>query len=470
MLFASLEFILFLMVTWPIWRAITSREAGGPRTAGLLYLLVISAFFYGCWRPWYLLLIGASTLIQYSVGRGIVSSEAPGRRRAFLVLGVGADLLLLGAFKYGNFLMENIEAIAEALGAPLSLPRVPGELPVGISFYTFQTLSYIIDLYRRRMQPARSLLDFAVYVFFFPQLVAGPIVRAAEFLPQLQQRLRLGLAPLGRGLALILIGLIKKMAIADVLHATIVEPFFAAPEAHGAPDALLALWAANFQVYCDFSGYSDVAIGAALLFGFELAPNFDRPFWSQSPMEHWRRWHISLSTWLKDYLYIELGGSRQGPARTDLALVITFFLGGVWHGAGWRFVLWGLYNGVLLVLWRRFGPKKATSLPGRLLLTLATFHVICLGLVFLHADGLSPALEAWSALSRLRAPKLLPPGGLLALSVAIALHASPLSLKQWIIQCFSEMPAWAWALAIALVGGALSLFAQLSVPFFYFQF
>ena len=470
MLFASLEFAVFLMVTWPIWRALQARAEGGLRTPALLYLLVISAFFYGCWRPWYLLLIGASTIIQYGVGQGIVRSEDPARRRAYLIVGLVADLALLGAFKYGNFLMENAEALAAALGQPLRLPRVPGELPVGISFYTFQTLSYIIDLYRRRMEPARSLLDFAVYVIFFPQLVAGPIVRAADFLPQLHHQLQLGLAPLGRGLGLILIGLIKKMALADVLHATIVEPFFSAPEQHGAPDALLALWAANFQVYCDFSGYSDVAIGAALLFGFELAPNFDRPFWSQSPMEHWRRWHISLSTWLKDYLYIELGGSRQGPARTDLALVITFFLGGVWHGAGWRFVLWGLYNGVLLVLWRRFGPKPATTLPGRLLLTLATFHVICLGLVFLHADGLSAALEAWGAFGRLEAPKLLPTGGLVALGVAIALHASPIRLKQWILECFSEMPAWGWALAILLVGGALSLFAQLSVPFFYFQF
>ena len=468
--FASFEFLIFLAVAWPLWRLLQARAAAGLRVPALLYLLGISAFFYGCWQPWYLLLIGASTLIQYGVGLALSAADEPRRRKLWLVVGIAADLGLLGTFKYGNFLMENLEAAAALGGQTLSLPRVPGELPVGISFYTFQTLSYIIDLYWRRIERARSLLDFAVYVLFFPQLVAGPIVRAADFLPQLQRAPLDGLTHFGRGLGLILWGLTKKVALADVLHAGVVAPFFSDPRRGGALDALLALWAANFQVYCDFSGYSDVAVGAALLFGYTLAPNFNRPFWSTTPMEHWRRWHISLSTWLKDYLYIPLGGSRAGPARTDLALATTFLLGGVWHGAGWRFVLWGLYNGLLLVAWRRWGPRDGGGRLRRLGLMGLTFHAICLGLVFLHVDDLGGAADAFGAFGRLTLPTSAAPWGLAALAVAVGLHATPTGWRERGLEVFAAMPGWGQAAAVGLVGAVLALFGELSAPFFYFQF
>lgn len=467
MLFNSYEFALFLAAVWPVYRLIQ-----GQRLPRLLWILLISAFFYGCWKPWYLLLILASTAMQYVVGARIHAAKTePGRTR-WLWTGIVGDLCLLGVFKYGNFFLGNIEAVASALGHPVDLPAVPAELPVGISFYTFQTLSYIIDVWRRRIEPERSPLDFAVYVFFFPQLVAGPIVRAADFLPQLRQRPRLDQKAIGEGLFLILAGLTKKMVLADTLNAFVVTPFFARPSGHGGWETVYALWAANFQVYCDFSGYTDVATGAALLFGFTLPLNFNRPFWSQTPMEHWRRWHISLSTWLKDYLYIPLGGSRRGPWRTDFNLTMTFLLGGLWHGAGWSFVFWGLYNGLLLVIWRRWGPRDGTTAWGRSWRRFLTFNAICLGLVFLHAHSFA---EAWQALSGLLRPLSGPAlplhlGGVLAFAGAVALHATPQSWKRWLQDLFSVAPGWMLALAVLLVGGVLSLFSELAAPFFYFQF
>ena len=465
MLFNSFAFPVFLAVGWAVYRLLHTRRL--PR---LLWLVLISAFFYGCWKPWYLLLIAISTLHSYHAGWRIDRTDDPTVRKRWLILGIAGDLLLLGIFKYGNFSLETVEALT---GAPM--PRIPAELPVGISFYTFQTLSYTIDLYMGRIQRSKSLLSFTTYVFFFPQLVAGPIVRAREFLPQLVEggRPRLDKAALGEGIFLILAGLFKKMVLADMLAARIVYPFFDAPANKSTLEALVALWAANFQVYCDFSGYSDVAIGAALLFGFVLPQNFDRPFWSRTPMEHWRRWHISLSTWLKDYLYIPLGGSRKGDLRTDFNLTMTFLLGGLWHGAGWTFVVWGLYNGLLLAGWRRWGPKKAKSPLGVALLTFATFNSICFGLVFLHTPNFSEAMAAFGSLfspTQAMTPGLLEPVGLGFLVFAAALHFTPQSWKETLKQGFAASPAWALGVTIVLVGGVLSLFAGLARPFFYFQF
>ena len=469
MLFNSFDFAVFLAVSWPIYRAVQSRRM--PR---LLWLLAISAFFYGCWKPWYLTLIAASTLIQYVVGARIHAAATDTGRTRWLITGILSDVALLGTFKYGNFIVENVDALLHLLqlSPDVSLPRLPTELPVGISFYTFQTLSYIIDIHRKRIQPRKSLLDFSVYVFFFPQLVAGPIVRAADFLPQLDKRPRLDWKAIGEGTFLILAGLTKKMVLADSLHHFVVEPFFRHPSAHNTVKVLYAVWAANFQVYCDFSGYTDVATGAALLFGFTLPLNFNRPFWSQTPMEHWRRWHISLSTWLKDYLYIPLGGSRKGPWRTDLNLVITFFIGGIWHGAGWTFVFWGLYNGVLLVVWRRWGPRDAKTRFGVAWRTFLTFNAICLGLIFLHAPTFSDALTVLSGLFDPLGPSagVIDRWGLLALVAAMALHFTPQAWKRSLQTLFAGLPTWTLALIVLGVGGVLSLFTGLAAPFFYFQF
>ena len=468
MLFNSFDFGIFLVVGFLVYQLLQRW-----RWPWLLWLLLISAFFYGCWKPWYLLLIAVSTINSFTFGLLIHRTEKASLRRLFLLLTVGGDLTLLGIFKYGNFFLENIEALSAMLGMPVALGSVPAELPVGISFYTFQTLSYTIDIFRRKLTPTKNPLEFSVFVFFFPQLVAGPIVRASELLPQvIGTRPRLDTAAIGQGIFLILAGLTKKMILADTLYSSLVLPFFEKPDGHNALETVLVLWAANFQVYCDFSGYSDVAIGAALLFGFRLPENFNRPFWSRTPMEHWRRWHISLSTWLRDYLYIPLGGSRKGPVRTQVNLIITFLLGGLWHGAGWTFLVWGLYNGILLAFWRKIAPKAATTLPGKALEVFATFNAICLGLVFLHAHSF---YDAWLILTSLLAPArafsgVLNTTGLFVLAIAIALHVTPQRWKVQLSEAFSQAEPWTLALIILVVGGVLSLFAGLAAPFFYFQF
>ncbi|MFT5686243.1 MAG: alginate O-acetyltransferase complex protein AlgI, partial [Myxococcota bacterium] len=272
MLFNTLKFAAFLLVVFAIYRLI--QRWRWPRT---LWLLAASYLFYASWNPWYLILIVASTALDYAIGRTLAVSENDTTRRRLLVLSIVGNLGLLSVFKYGNFVLENIELAAGIIGMELHLTRVGAALPVGISFYTFQTLSYTIDLYRKKIEPARNFAEFALFVSFFPQLVAGPIVRASEFLPQLIRRPRLDPAAIGTGLSMILAGLVKKMVIADSIRHRIVDPFFDAPEVYGVLEAATALWSFYFQLYCDFSGYTDVAIGAALLFGFSLPVNFHRP-------------------------------------------------------------------------------------------------------------------------------------------------------------------------------------------------
>jgi len=467
MLFNSFDFAFFLVVSWAVYALI--QRFRWPR---LLWLLLISAFFYGSWHPWYLVLIVISTVNSFCFGWFIGGIDDERRRKLLLIVSVTLDLGLLGVFKYGNFFTESLEQVAALLGHPVHLGRLETELPVGISFYTFQSLSYTVDVYRRRIKRTGNLLEFAVFVFFFPQLVAGPIVRAREFLPQLVSRPRLDARAPGEGIFLILAGLAKKMIIADSLSVLVVRPFFADPSGFNSLETLASVWAANFQVYCDFSGYSDVAIGAALLFGFELPKNFDRPFQSRSPMEHWRRWHMTLSFFLRDYLYIPMGGSRQSEARTAAALIITFLLGGLWHGAGWTFVVWGLYNGLLLVAWRKWGPRRAQTWWGQGLQIFATFNAICIGLIFLHAKSFQGAWQAFGSLLQVRQGfhGLLTWPGLAALAGGVALHFTPVSWKEDLRAAFGVMPAWGVALVVVLAGGVLSLFAGMATPFFYFQF
>jgi alginate O-acetyltransferase complex protein AlgI len=467
MLFNSLLFPIFLAVSYMVWSLI--QQWRWPRMA---WLLLISAFFYGCWQPWYLVLIAISTLNSFYFGGLIGRSRNESTRKTLMITSVSLDLILLGIFKYGNFFLENIESIGPMMGAEWTLPRIESELPVGISFYTFQSLSYTVDIYRKKLKPTDSLLDFATFVFFFPQLVAGPIVRARHFLPQLELRPRMDARAFGEGIFLILAGLCKKMIIADLLYTSIVQRYFESPSSHNGAETLIAVWAANFQVYCDFSGYSDVAIGAALMFGFALPKNFDRPFISRSPMEHWRRWHISLSLFLRDYLYIPMGGSRHGEWRTTMALVLTFLLGGLWHGAGWTFVVWGFYNGILLVVWRKWGPKPAKTWWGIGLQIILTFHAICVGLIFLHAQSFSDAWDAFMSFGRWGLPssEALPLRGMLALAAGIALHTTPTSWKERLLHAFGKASPWSLACMIVLAGGVLSLFAGITKPFFYFQF
>ncbi|MDX9793610.1 MAG: MBOAT family O-acyltransferase, partial [Kiritimatiellia bacterium] len=330
-------------------------------------LLGASLFFYGYWSWKFALMLLASAVLNHAAARWIDRTAEPHARRRGVAVAVVANLLVLGIFKYTGFLFTKLLVplavpLCARLGTTEQLITLQEQvlpviekivLPVGISFYTFQALSYVADVYWRKTPVAASVLDFANYLAFFPQLVAGPIVRAADLLPQMgrfpDRSVRLDT---GRAATLILGGLFKKMVVANWLAQHLADPVFAMPEAYGAADLLLGVYAYALQIYCDFSAYSDIAIGCALLLGFHFPINFHAPYFAVTLQEFWRRWHISLSSWLRDYLYIPLGGSRGSAARTRVNLLLTFLLGGLWHGAGWTFVLWGAFHGLYLSLER----------------------------------------------------------------------------------------------------------------------
>ena len=334
------------------------------------FLLGASYFFYGCWDPRFLALIAASTLVDFVAGRKIHESESTSSRKNWLRLSLGANLGMLAFFKYFNFFVDTLAHSLQAAGVPFETGTLNIILPVGISFYTFQTLSYSIDIYRGKLQPTASLLDFALFVGFFPQLVAGPIVRAAEFLPQLGRTRPRNSEEFFEGLERFLVGLFKKLLIADIA-AAVVDPVFAGEAAFSGPVCAAAVLAFTIQIYFDFSGYSDMAIGLAAMLGFRLPVNFRLPYLSSSMTDFWRRWHISLSAWFRDYLYIPLGGNRGSRARTLFNLVITFLLTGLWHGAAWTFVIFGAWNGLWLLVERAWNGRGAGAAAEGLLLRTA---------------------------------------------------------------------------------------------------
>jgi len=374
------------------------RARGQEATARKVLLTTASLLFYSAWRWPYVSLLLFSTVLDYNCARSIHRAATQGRRVFFLVVSMVGNLGVLGIFKYTNFLLENVESLLGVTGLQMELGPLSIILPLGISFYTFQTMSYTIDVYRGRLQPRDSLLDVALFVSFFPQLVAGPIMRANHFMPQLEREHTWDAARAKSGLLLMLWGMGKKLLIADAL-APIVEQAYAQPEAFSGWALLVATYCFAFQIYCDFSGYSDLAIGAARVLGFDVPLNFNRPYFATNITTFWRRWHISLSTWLRDYLYISLGGNRLGRWRTLVNLMLTMLLGGLWHGASWNFVIWGGIHGGMLVLhklwlWKR-GQAKAvdTTRPVRwVILTAINFHLVCVTWVFFRAGTLDQAL------------------------------------------------------------------------------
>lgn len=432
----------------------------------------MSLYFYGCWDARFLILLGVSTVLDYTIGALLAREERPGPRKWLLGTSVVGNLGMLAVFKYGDFLMEGAQGLSELLGYPIDFPRLGIALPIGISFYSFQTLSYSIDIYRRQLRPARNLLEFTLFVSFFPQLVAGPIVRASEFLPQLEPPSRLRAEHLGEGIVLICIGLIKKMVLGDGIARALVEPFFAAPSHYSGPEALLADWAAYFSLYCDFSGYTDIALGSGLLFGFVLPPNFDRPAFAPSPVEHWRRWHMTLGTFLKDYLYYPLGGSRVPAARLWLNLFVVFFVSGIWHGVGLSYVVMGIYNGVLAATWRLLRPEPSPHRGLRLLEQLLAFQLTAFSVACLRPIPLERLGEALRALLSWRRPA----GGLWdswavgLLGLVILFHLTPRNWKMALRSWGQQAPALALALLILLTGGVCVLYADQARDFYYFQF
>ncbi|MEG3640349.1 MBOAT family O-acyltransferase [Magnetococcus sp. PR-3] len=341
MIFHSIDFIIFFIVVISLYWQLPRREQ-------TLFLLLSSYFFYGYVHPWFLLLILTSTVVDYVCGRSIAAGV--GHRKAWLVLSLATNLGLLGVFKYFNFFVENISLLLTGLGFSGLETTLQVVLPVGISFYTFQTISYTVDVYRGKLQACKNPMDFAVYVSFFPQLVAGPIERATHLLPQIQKPRRIDRTDIYEGLLLILWGFFKKLVIADNVAEVANQVFYLKEP------SFFILWAGVFafavQILADFSAYTDIARGVARLLGITLCQNFNHPYFAVSPADFWRRWHMSLSYWIRDYLYIPLGGSHGAWFMAARNLLITFVLCGLWHGASWNFILWGAYHGLLILTFR----------------------------------------------------------------------------------------------------------------------
>jgi alginate O-acetyltransferase complex protein AlgI len=400
MLFNSYAFLIFL----PLFMIGYWSTRGRAR---LWVMFLASLVFYGWWDWRFLFLLLFSAIVDYSLGLALENEQTDASRHRLIVLSIVVNLGLLGFFKYFNFFADSAAHFCNTLGLPITWNTLRIVLPVGISFYVFKTMSYTIDVYRRTQRAERDLLRFATFVVFFPELVAGPIVRASRLLPQLDRDHRFDFERALSGLSLICAGYVRKVVVADSL-APIVDIRFAHPEAHSALSLLIGVYFYAFQIYCDFSGYSNIAIGIARILGFDFGINFDRPYFSRSFSEFWTRWHISLSSWLRDYLYIPLGGNRGGSLFTFRNLMLTMLLGGLWHGARWTFVAWGGLHGLYLVLQRVIGPLyqravKSLRVPqivSNALLILVVFHMTCLAWVFFRAQSFH---DAWQMLSNIAA-------------------------------------------------------------------
>lgn len=354
MLFNSFVFLFFLGIVIPVFYALPTKNSRN------IFLLFASYFFYGYWDWRFCSLLAITTIIDYYIGKTLYTLNDEKKRKILLSISVVANLGVLGFFKYFNFFAESFRPLVEALGGQADYLHLNIILPVGISFYTFQTMTYTIDIYRRKLIPAQNIIDFGLYVSFFPQLVAGPIERASNLLPQLSKKFAATREQVMQGFVLIVTGLFKKVMIGDAAG-RIVDRIFSQPELYTSAELLSALILFSVQIYADFSGYSSIARGTAKLMGIELVKNFEQPYLSSNITEFWRRWHISLSSWLKDYLYIPLGGNRKGSLRTYVNLGITMVLGGLWHGASWNFVVWGGLHGLYLGIHKWLTRNKKIS-------------------------------------------------------------------------------------------------------------
>jgi alginate O-acetyltransferase complex protein AlgI len=391
MVFNSLHFLLFFLIVLATYRLLPHRGQNW-------LLLGASYYFYAAWDWRFLGLLIASTLVDFFCALAIASSEDARRRRLLLILSLGFNLSLLGFFKYFNFFADTLHGLFALAGWQLDFFTLKVLLPIGISFYTFMTMSYVIDVYRREITPTRNLLDFGVFIAYFPHLVAGPILRASKLLPQIARPRTVTGAQVVEGLWLIGWGFFKKVFVADNLgHIT--DAIFIPGHAVAGPDVLLGVYAFAFQIYGDFSGYSDIARGTSKLMGIDLTVNFLFPYFVTSPQAFWRNWHISLSTWLRDYLYIPLGGNRGSAWQTQRNLMLTMVLGGLWHGAAWPFVIWGAYQGALLIAYRQIGePAPHRHWLRTAIAWLVMFHLTCLGWLIFRAKSTSHIGELLAAL------------------------------------------------------------------------
>jgi alginate O-acetyltransferase complex protein AlgI len=443
----------------------------------LLFILGASYVFYAHWDYRFLPLIFGSSTIDWLLGNAIAREADPRRRRRWLWATVALNLGVLGIFKYFDFGIDAARVALETLGfhpPPLALELT---LPIGISFFTFESMSYVIDVYRRHIPPHPSYVQYLSFVAFFPHLVAGPIVRPRDLLPQLADEPRFSSAEASEGIFLIAVGLVKKVAIGDYLALNLIDRVFDAPAHFSALEVYAALLGYSVQIYCDFSGYTDIAIGSALLLGIRFPLNFDAPYTSQNIQEFWRRWHISLSTWLRDYLYVPLGGNRRGSFRTYVNLMITMLLAGLWHGASFTFVLWGGLHGVALAFNRfterlRGSPARPRLPASRAVACILTFHYVTFAWVLFRADTFQAACDVYAQLGTgaTHTPNLHPPI-LAVLALGLGSHFIPDGLFRRIRDGFIALPAPAQAGGLFLTALALREIASAdSLPFVYFQF
>ena len=513
MLFPTVEYGLFflavLAIAWSLYRLPRAHKA---------FLLFASYLFYGFWNWAYLPL-----LIGISVGAGLLaqriqrSSSAPARK-AWLITGISGCLVTLAYFKYSAFLLTTLLELWGRFAAPARVPISSPLLPLGISFFVFHAISLLADCYRGKVKEPVKLLDALLYVAFFPQLIAGPILRASRFLPQLADPPRKaapvrisgalfpiygGLFPIlraseslpqpnvrpylnslrvNRAFLLITGGLFKKVVLSNMLATRLVEPVFSVPHSFGTWDTLLAIYGYAAQIYCDFSGYTDIAIGCALLLGYRFPRNFNAPYKAANPQEFWRRWHISLSTWLRDYLYFPLGGSRRGRLRTCINLMLTMLLGGLWHGAAWTFVVWGGLHGLLLVMhriwtqrldrtgWRPFGLAR-DSAAWRWISRILLFHAVCAGWVFFRAPSFGIAFDVFRRLSAGGAATLATVPVCVVLFLGLASQFTPPRWRNALEVQLGRWPALARGAALAVAVALIEILGPTGVaPFIYFQF
>ena len=489
LIFTRFYFWAFLAIVLTIYMVIYKKI--GMRNA---YLFLISLFFYYKTSGFYFFLLVFSTFADYFIGHGMYRSKKEIYKKLLLALSIFINLFVLAYFKYSylavdsvNFIFgtefEVVDVMAKwsnnFTGSHFDIDKII--LPVGISFFTFQTISYAVDVYKGKIKPVRNILNFGFYVSFFPQLVAGPIVRASEFIPQIYEKYKVTKREFGLAIFMILNGLLKKMFISDYIAVNFIDRVFASPRVFSGFENLMALYGYSIQVYADFSGYTDIAIGVALLMGFRLPVNFNSPYKALHPGEFWKRWHISLSTWLKDYLYIPLGGSRKGAVRTNINLMITMLLGGLWHGASWQFVIWGGLNGIGLVVykyWREISPFKGNrTWPVRFYAIFLTFNFITFTRIWFRSESMEVAngmmYQIANAFDFSQIGEMIVSYwkifGLMLFAMII--HWLPATFKEKYRTFFADTPQWVKVIIIVAVIFLIYQVRSAEIqPFIYFQF
>ena len=468
MLFPTLTFGLFFLALFAAaWIFVR------PNEWRKIILLVASWVFYGAWDWRFVTLLIASGVLNWGSARLISQTQSAGRRKAILTLGVIANLTILIVFKYYGFFLGQVAEGLRLIGWQRDLPVIQVILPIGVSFFTFQGMSYLIDVYRGKI-PAANLLNVTLLMSFFAHLIAGPIVRGADLIPQFDAGPKISREGASLGFLMIIWGLFKKTVIASELATGLVDPVFFDPGSHSAIDLISATFGYAVQIYADFSAYSDMAIGLAALLGYRFPRNFDQPYRAFSLQDFWRRWHISLSSWLRDYLYIPLGGSRGNVWFICRNLMITMVLGGLWHGAAWKFATWGALHGVVLCLerlWSHYRPANWKPAP-KIFGLITTFAVVCLAWIFFRADSFQTALTFLAGFGRWDGSELaFTPMAFAIIVFGLALHASPPRLIEAVAFRAARLPA----LAFGLGAGALILFIDALRPegvaaFIYYQF